>query len=86
MFTLNPDAVWSGANPLAELEAAWDPERMDGLLLVAPLESVKGRAGGADFALDSEGRLRRAREGVVYLGAQILQTEGLFNIRTRCSR
>lgn len=33
VFTMNSDAVWSGANPLRQLSQVWDPERMDALLL-----------------------------------------------------
>ena len=79
VMTLNPDVVWRGDNPLALLAQHWDPATMDALLLVMPRARVAGRKGGADFALDAEGRLRRstAAEGVVYLGAQILKPSGL---------
>lgn len=80
VFTLNSDAVWAGRNPLAQLEAAWDPSRMDGLLLVAPLGAARGHGTRADFAMSAEGRLERSAEGFVYLGAQILQTQGLWSI------
>ena len=75
-MTLNPDAVWRGGNPLQALQAAWDPDRMDALLLVQDLDHVKGRGGKSDFVMDGEGRLTRAegRPGVLYLGAQIIRT------------
>lgn len=80
VFTLNSDAVWTGANPLAQLEAGWDAARMDGLLLVAPPGAARGHGPRADFALGPDGRLMRSATGVVYLGAQILRTEGLAGI------
>lgn len=82
VFTLNSDAVWTGANPLRQLDAAWDPDRMDGLLLLAPGEAARGHGTGGDFAMSAEGRLERSAEGLVYLGAQILKTEGLFDFDT----
>lgn len=80
VFTLNTDAAWTGRNPLAQLDAAWDAERMDGLLLVAPLMAARGHGARADFAMSDDGRLERASEGVVYLGAQILRTEALVSV------
>ena len=77
VMTLNPDAVWTGANPLLTLAKAWSDD-MAGLLLVAPNGCVQGRAGvPADFVMDGGGRLtraRRAQDGVVYLGAQIVRS------------
>lgn len=82
VMTLNPDAVWSGPNPLRLLAEAWDPERMDALLLVKSVALVRGRGAKSDFLLDDHGRIRRAEaaEGMVYLGAQILKTEGLAQV------
>jgi MurNAc alpha-1-phosphate uridylyltransferase len=76
VLTLNSDAVWTGANPLVQLLAAWDPARMSGLLLTLPADLATGHAGTGDFLADAEGRLRRAAgaPGDVYLGAQILTT------------
>lgn len=71
VFTLNSDAVWTGANPLATLAAAWDPARMDALVLLLPADAAKGHAGGGDFACDEAGRIARGGP-FVYLGAQIL--------------
>lgn len=85
VMTLNPDALWIGPNPLRLLAAAWEPGRMDALLLVRRREGLPGRRGGADFTLDGD-RVRRARGeggGMVYLGAQILQTGGLARIPER---
>lgn len=80
VMTLNTDAVWTGPNPLDQLAAAWDADRMDGLLLLLPDDAVGKSAG--DFVMDADGRLSRAKgaRGAIYLGAQILRTEGLSAI------
>lgn len=82
VYTLNPDVVWAGTNPLTQLRDAWDSTTMDALLLLLPLSSVKGRSGPADFALAPDGRITRAGTTGhhLYLGAQILRTEGLATI------
>lgn len=82
VYTLNPDAVWAGANPLIQLTDAWDGTKMDALLLMLPMSSVKGRDGHADFALAPDGRITRAGATGqhLYLGAQIIRTEGLAAI------
>lgn len=82
VFTLNSDAVWTGANPLEELRAAWDGARMGALLLLAPASAVRGRQGPGDFALAPDGRITRGGDHV-YLGAQILRPEGLAAIPDR---
>ena len=44
-FVLNGDGLWQdGADPmLSRMEAAWDPARMDALLLLHPLDTTVGR-------------------------------------------
>lgn len=80
VMTLNTDAVWTGTNPLDQLAALWDDTRMDGLLLLLP-DAAVGKGSG-DFIMDDQGRLTRANgaSGSVYLGAQILRTDGLSAI------
>jgi N-acetyl-alpha-D-muramate 1-phosphate uridylyltransferase len=80
--TLNTDAVWTGRNPLTQLIAAWDSGRMDGLLLLLPAGQARGHSGTGDFLMAADGRLTRARgaAGPIYLGAQILRTDGLAAI------
>jgi len=72
VYTLNTDAVWTGPNPLATLAAAWDPARMDALLLLVPPDRALGHAGMGDFLRGADGRLARGR-GAVYTGAQIIR-------------
>jgi MurNAc alpha-1-phosphate uridylyltransferase len=77
-YLVNSDTVWiDGVNSnLARLAAAFDPERMDGLLLLAPTTSSIGYTGRGDFTMAPDGKLARRgeREVVpfVYAGAAIL--------------
>jgi N-acetyl-alpha-D-muramate 1-phosphate uridylyltransferase len=82
VLTLNTDAVWTGQNPLIQLMQAWDPARMDGLLLLLPMDQALGHGPKADFAMTPTGQLLRGHgnESHVYLGAQILKTTGLSGI------
>ena len=79
VFTMNTDAIWSGPNPLELLQAAWDPARMDALLICVPIAQTIGHAGPGDFRIDPQGRLERG-PGHVYGGIQILKTDGLAGI------
>ncbi len=82
-FHLNADTIWiDGVQPnLARLTEAFDPARMDALLLLAPTAGSVGYAGRGDFTMSSDGRLlRRSERDVapfVYAGAAIL-TPRLF--------
>lgn len=79
VWTINSDSVWRGPNPLAALAQAWDPARMEALLLLVPRGRAAGYAGAGDFAPDPTGRLARGTTHV-YTGAQILRTEGLAEV------
>ena len=74
----NGDSMWlDGPTPaLSRLAAAFDPARMDGLLLLVRSAQVEGEVGGGDFLLDPLGRLRRPKEREVapyiFAGVQIL--------------
>lgn len=77
-FHVNSDTIWiDGVKPnLGRLAAAFNPARMDALLLLAPAASSIGYSGRGDFSMASDGRLARRgeREVVpfVYAGAAIL--------------
>jgi MurNAc alpha-1-phosphate uridylyltransferase len=77
----NSDSVWAeaGAQNLVALIEAWEPDAMDGLLLLAVKETSIGYGGRGDFSLDASGRLaRRAREGAapyVFTGVSILSSK-----------
>lgn len=76
---LNSDAIWTGANPLAELAAAWEAG-METLLLLSPADKARGHGAKGDFRLDSAGRISRGQGGEdhVYLGACILNPARLM--------
>ena len=82
-FHVNSDTIWiDGVKPnLGRLAAAFNPARMDALLLLAPAASSIGYSGRGDFSMAPDGRLARRgeREVVpfVYAGAAIL-TPGFF--------
>ena len=77
-FSINSDTIWiEGIRPnLPALANNLDPERMDGLLLLAPSVISIGYDGLGDFTLDGDGRLTlRADRQVapfVYAGAAVL--------------
>lgn len=74
VFTLNTDAIWCGPNPLDLLREAWDPERMDCLLLGVTPENTRGHAGKGDFTIGPDGKVARGA-GLTYTGAQILRAD-----------
>jgi MurNAc alpha-1-phosphate uridylyltransferase len=82
-FHINSDTIWIDGvkSNLARLADAFDPAAMDALLLLAPTAGSIGYAGRGDFAMATDGRLRkRAEQEVapfVYAGAAIL-SPGLF--------
>lgn len=76
VFTLNTDAIWAGPNPLTLLQNAWDPQKMDALLMCIPVARTVGHGGTGDFTADAEGRITRG-PGLVYGGAQIVKTDRL---------
>jgi len=82
VLVLNSDAVWTGENPLTQLMASWDGDRMEALLLLLPQDQARGHTGRGDFLIDAEGRLSRAAgaPGPVYLGALMMQTGGLHAV------
>ncbi|MEO1694512.1 MAG: nucleotidyltransferase family protein [Pseudomonadota bacterium] len=73
----NADCFWlddSGAN-IARLCAAWDPARMDALLLLTHADAAIGYDGRGDFDSDADGRLQRRQPEhsapFVFAGASI---------------
>lgn len=75
---LNADTFWvDGGRPtLSAMIDAFDPARMDMLLLTARLADTTGHSGGIDFALDADSRIARAPApagtGVIYAGAAVI--------------
>src|SRR6201991_1819501 len=77
-FHVNADTMWiDGVRPnLARLAEAFDPDRMDILLLMAPTTSSIGYGGRGDYSMLPDGALRVRRElqvvPFVYAGAAIM--------------
>jgi MurNAc alpha-1-phosphate uridylyltransferase len=82
-FALNADAVWTGPEPCAALAAAWDPARMDALLLMVARDDARGYARPGDFFPGADGRPTRRGAApaapLVYTGAQILAPAAFAN-------
>ncbi len=83
IITFNSDSVWAdeiGSN-LANLMAAWDPERMDALLMIADAARTIGYVGRGDFQMDEEGLIARRDPSTtapyMFAGVQIIKP-GLF--------
>jgi N-acetyl-alpha-D-muramate 1-phosphate uridylyltransferase len=75
---INADNWFEGGegNALIRMAAAWDPSRMDVLMLVVPFERAGNTLGQGDFDLDGEGRLSRdgprRQRPFVWTGVQML--------------
>ena len=59
----NADSLWveGVGDNIARLAALWDQARMDCLLMLALTSRAQGYLGRGDFALESDGRIRRRR-------------------------
>ncbi|MBY0381806.1 MAG: nucleotidyltransferase family protein [Xanthobacteraceae bacterium] len=77
-FHLNADTMWidSVTPNLRRLADAFDPERMDILLLMAPTAQSIGYEGAGDYAMLTDGQLRKRKEHqvvpFVYAGVAIM--------------
>ncbi len=65
-FIHNADSVWSEATPaLPRMLRAWDPDKMDCLLLLAPTATSIGYGADGDFSMNGSGRLARRGKGEI---------------------
>lgn len=80
-YVANSDSVWLGPNPFEVLARAWDPARMDALLLLVARERARAYLRPGDFFLAADGDANGAaprrrgpgeRAPYVYSGAQII--------------
>lgn len=77
VITINPDAIWLGSNPVADLLSAWG-QSMRALLLLVPCEHAHGTNNSGDFSLE-HGKI--ARKGpFIYGGAQVIKTNELHKL------
>lgn len=77
-FCLNSDNIWLDGprNVFAALSDAWDPARMDALLLMVSHAQAFNYAGAGDFYLDPMGLVARRKPGrvapYIFTGIQIV--------------
>ncbi len=78
-WAVNGDSLWEGGDSLEVMQELWDSERMDGLLMLCPLDRAHGYDGAGDFTMEESGELRRldgaAGAGYVFCGVQILRAD-----------
>lgn len=76
-FSVNSDNIWLDGpyDVFRELSEAWDPERMDALLLLVPHTGARNFRGKGDFHMNGHGQLIRRRSGrvapFVFTGVQL---------------
>jgi N-acetyl-alpha-D-muramate 1-phosphate uridylyltransferase len=77
-FVHNSDSIWVEGigRALPRMQALWNPDEMDALLLLASMVTALGFEGLGDFYLDPEGRVARVGElqssPFAYPGVQIV--------------
>lgn len=76
---MNSDAIFAGGlrNPLELLSTHWQPERMDALMLLVPVERARAYSRAGDFFLEADGEPPRRRGEAaeapfIFTGVQIL--------------
>lgn len=98
-LTYNSDSLWveGMGSSLARMQARWNPDMMDALMLLAPCATAIGYDGRGDFEMDPWGRLKRRPEmniaPFVWTGVQIVQAslfeeapQGRFSINRQWDR
>lgn len=78
VYCTNTDAILvdDGPEPCAALAAAWRDDRVDALLLLAPLEKAVGYDGAGDFSVGEDARpqwRKGATAPFVFTGLQIIR-------------
>ena len=86
IFVANIDSLWLGGKtpPLEAMKAAWDPERMDMLLLLVPRGQGIGFEGPRGFFLSAEGHVIHSADDAnpapfANVGFQIMKPDLLDN-------
>jgi N-acetyl-alpha-D-muramate 1-phosphate uridylyltransferase len=80
-FHMNADTMWiDGVRPnLARLAEAFDPARMDMLMLMAPTAASIGYDGRGDYTMSADGALHKRKENqiapFVYAGAAVVSPQ-----------
>jgi len=80
-FVINTDVTWASAgdSTFSDMAAAYDPARMDALLLLAPMSNTLGFRGPGDFYLAPDGQVERRGERAtapyVFAGTHITRAD-----------
>jgi len=88
-FVVNSDVFWLDGKDraLQRLAAAFDPERMDAILLLQRTETAVGYEGSGDYLIDASGCLHRCGEREVapflFAGLQLLHRRVFAGISDR---
>ena len=88
-FVVNSDVFWfdGGSDTLLRLADAFDPERMDAVLLLQRTDTAVGYEGDGDYFIDASGRPRRRGEGEIapylFAGIQLLQKQLFSGVHDR---
>lgn len=66
-FHCNADTVWTEgtSSALERMQAYWDADRMDALMLLAATVNTVCYDGRGDFSMDADGRVARPAEGYI---------------------
>jgi len=79
IWVTNIDSVWTDDRALERVLGAWDPERMDDLLMTIPLVRTMGFDGAGDFFIDKQGRLSHRGAApaapLAHMGVHIIRTQ-----------
>ncbi len=82
-FLINGDAFWTNGatqSVFERLVAAWNPDEMDILLLLQPVEDMVLTTGVGDYVIDAQGRAIRKKDqsgGYMFAGVRICKP-GIF--------
>jgi len=76
IFTINSDSlITTQGNIWQEMVKKWDPQKMDFLICISPLERCYGSLGKGDFDIDAQGKLNRDKPERAFMscGLQIIK-------------
>lgn len=87
-FTMNSDVICienGSQSVLNKMRNSWNDSKMDGLMLLCPLEKAVGYKGDGDFSLNENGQIQPKQDGkpaYVYMGIQLLNKRFLYDSPT----
>ena len=87
VFVANTDAFWASESPepLTQMAKAFDPDRMDEMLLLADAGRCLGYGGAGDFIIQADGSIRRRGDAPsapwAYAGVRILNPKAFRGLK-----